>query len=138
MIKQLIGKLFAKPKAPPPFWRHPSDIHADRIWEAKWPGYCAACGGWGQFQGDLREGTVVNYCNAMPEGQCHRCGAHDALKFEVVDRMARATSNFQRECILARQKQAAQDGLAIEIEHIVCSKCGWICGEDGQPSWLLF
>lgn len=53
-------------------------------WKAKWPGHCAACGGWGgsTFQqshpygmGSASE-TLFEPCDALPETQCHRCGEH--------------------------------------------------------------
>src|SRR5215469_10772432 len=48
-------------------------------WVAQWPEYCRCCGGWGlvkcsQSHGELGREYWSEFCEALPEGVCHRCG----------------------------------------------------------------
>jgi hypothetical protein len=77
-------------------------------WRARWPKHCTKCGGWGGF--------TFYESHGMPgpgEQMFDECCAHDDL----------------RTCHRCSELGLQEDGSG------ACSHCGWVYGEDGDPSF---
>jgi len=49
-------------------------------WRRRWPSYCTSCNGWGGQVGRGGAGRLFEPCQALPDGQCHRCATPNSLE----------------------------------------------------------